>query len=84
MVAIPFFFVPWLFLLAVPTTIGLSIFLFVVRMRAPEVAKVCKGVCPDCGYSQKFDLPVSFDLPLPAECAKCNRELTLKEHHNVM
>ncbi|MDH5644303.1 MAG: hypothetical protein OEY63_08890 [Gemmatimonadota bacterium] len=80
-VAIPFMFVPWLVILAVPAALALSIFLFAERIRAPEVARVCEGVCPDCGAVQKFDLPLRFTLPLAVECHNCNRELTFKEEY---
>ena len=80
LVAIPAMFIPWIALLVFPSAIGLSVFLFMVRMRAPDVARVCHGTCPDCGCVQTFDLPVRFELPLHIECANCSRELTLEQH----
>ncbi len=76
-IAIPLMAVPWLVILTLPAALVLSVFLFVIRMRAPEVFAVCQGTCPDCGQSQAFDLPGRYELPIKAECAKCNRELTL-------
>ncbi len=79
--AAPLMLVPWFVFTVVLYALGLSIFFFVVRMRAPEVARVCRGTCPDCGYVQTFDVPIRFELPLEIECAQCSRGLTLEEHH---
>ena len=82
-VAFPFLFVPWLFILVIPSAIALSVFFFVVRMRATDVARVCQGTCPDCGTIQSFDVPVRFKLPVAVECVRCSRELTLERHPAV-
>ena len=81
LVAIPIMLVPWFVITVLIYAIPLSVILFVIRMRAPDVATVCRGTCPDCGYVQTFDVPVRFELPLEVECAKCSRGLTLKRHH---
>ena len=83
-VAIPLMFIPWFVLLTLPIAVALSVFFFVVRMRAPDVAKECRGTCPDCGHVQSFDVPVRFELPLAIECANCSRELTLKQHLELL
>ncbi len=80
-VAIPLMFIPFLAILVLPAAIGLSVYLIYSRMHAPDVARACKGTCPDCGFEQAFDLPLKFELPLDVECARCNRELRLEEHH---
>ena len=79
-VAIPLMFVPYLIILALPGAIAFSLYVFTVRMRAPDVAELVEGTCPDCGYRQRFDVPVRFELPLEIECQKCSRELWLTEH----
>lgn len=79
LVAVPLMFVPWLFILVIPSAIGLSAFLFLMRVRAPEVALSCIGTCPDCGQTQRFEMPMRFELPLHIECSVCNRELTLED-----
>ena len=71
-------------LLRALSAVALSVFFFVVRMRAPDVAKECRGTCPDCGHVQSFDVPVRFELPLAVECANCSRELTLKQHIELL
>ena len=83
LVAIPAMFIPWIALLVFPFAVALSAFLFMVRLRAPDVARVCLGTCPDCGSAQTFDMPVRFELPLHIECANCSRELTLEEHREA-
>jgi hypothetical protein len=83
-VAIPLMFIPWFVFTTLPIALALSVFFFVVRIRAPEVAQECRGTCPDCGHVQSFDVPVRFELPLAIECAHCSRELTLKQHIELM
>ena len=78
LVAIPLLFVPWLFVLILPTAAVSSVYFFAVRMRAPDVARTCSGTCPDCGYEGRFDLPMHFELPLEIGCPQCNRELVLE------
>lgn len=80
MAAIPLMFVPFLVILVLPTAIALSAYLFAVRMRAPDVAKLVEGTCPDCGHRQRFDVPEQFAPPVEIECQKCSRELWLTEH----
>lgn len=82
--AIPLMFVPFLVILALPTAIVLSAYLFIVRMRAPDVARLVEGTCPDCGHLQHFDVPPRFQLPLEIECQRCSRELWLTEHRPGM
>ena len=77
---VPSMFIPWFVLIVVPNAVLLSVLLFVVRVRAPEVARECHGTCPDCGQAQSFDVPERFELPFDVECANCRRELTLEEH----
>ena len=84
LVAIPAMFIPWIALLVFPAAVGLSVFFFMIRIRAPDVATICRGTCPDCGQAQTFDVPVRFELPLHIECAKCSRELVLEEHHEMI
>lgn len=80
LVAVPLLFIPWAFVLILPTAVGLSVYFFAVRVRAPDVARTCSGTCPDCGYAGKFDLPMHFELPLAIGCPQCGRELTLETH----
>ena len=71
---------PWSVIYVGPLALALSVFFFVVRIRAPEVATKCRGTCPDCGFAQKFDVPVKFELPVDTACANCHRQLTLEPH----
>lgn len=80
MVAVPLMFIPWLVVLAFPTAVVLSAYVALQHLRAPNVARLCKGTCPDCGHVQVFDVPERFELPLEIECSKCSRELWLEEH----
>ncbi len=78
-IALPMLLVPTLIIPVVANALALSIFLFVVRLRASEVAKVVRGTCPDCGHTQFFDVPTRFRVPLEVECQQCSRGLKLEE-----
>jgi len=83
LVAVPLMFIPWAFVVVLPSAIGLSVFVAAVRLRAPDVARSCSGTCPDCGYAGRFDLPMHFELPLAFGCPQCGRELTLETRITV-
>lgn len=82
-VAIPLMFIPYAVVVVMPSAILLSLFFVVQHMRAPEVATVCSGTCPDCGRQQRFDVPEQFHLPLEIQCGNCHRELWLRKRDNA-
>ena len=68
-------FIPLAHFLLVPGFGLFGIVVFVKRIRAPAVATVVKGTCPDCSLEQSFDLGGPWRLPRTLNCTGCRRAL---------
>jgi hypothetical protein len=70
-------FIPVAHFLLVPSLALFGVYTFWERLGAAEVATAARGVCPDCGREQAFDVSGRWHVPRAISCRYCQRSLTL-------
>jgi hypothetical protein len=70
-------FLPLAHLVLVPSFFGIGIWQFFRRLRQQQQVRGARGVCPDCGTEQDFELSSGLRFPQGVQCRSCHRGLTL-------
>jgi hypothetical protein len=70
-------FIPVAHFALVPGFLAFGLYQFTQRLRTPELACNARGICPDCGADQAFDLAPRWHVPQQVMCAGCQRGLVV-------
>ncbi|HEX9729103.1 MAG TPA: hypothetical protein VGA37_11410 [Gemmatimonadales bacterium] len=70
-------FIPIAHFALVPGFFLFGIYSFSSRVRTSTVAVSARGICPDCGEEQEFDLPPRWRETIEVACGGCSRALRL-------
>ena len=70
-------FIPVAHFFLVPGFFIFGIVQFFQRLGTRELGTGARGVCPDCGVEQAFDLPPRWKVPQQVVCRHCQRGLRL-------
>lgn len=76
-VAILCVFIPVAHFALVPGFFLFGVFQFVQRLTTPAVGRCARGICPDCGVEQEFELAARWRDPQLVSCRACRRGLRL-------
>ncbi len=76
-VALACVFIPVAHFVLVPSFLAYGLWQFAQRIRTAELARNARGICPDCGTEQQFELAARWPAPQTVTCSRCQRGLRL-------
>jgi len=69
-------FIPVAHFFLVPGCTLTGVYVAISRLRRGEMVVALDGTCPDCGFSQSFDVSGARTIPHHVTCSNCHRSLS--------